>query len=36
MQRDGERYDLRITPVRKRIGAVELRMFGYNGSIPGP
>ena len=34
--RDGDRYDLRIAPVRKRIGDVELRMFGYNGSIPGP
>jgi FtsP/CotA-like multicopper oxidase with cupredoxin domain len=33
---DGDRLDLRITPVRKRIDDVELRMLGYNGSIPGP
>jgi FtsP/CotA-like multicopper oxidase with cupredoxin domain len=34
--RDGDAFDLRIHPVHKRIGAVEVRMFGYNGSIPGP
>ena len=34
--RDGDRFDLRIEPVRKRIGDAELRMLGYNGSIPGP
>src|SRR5919107_5924828 len=34
--RDGDAFDLRIHPVRKRIGAVEVRMLGYNGSIPGP
>jgi FtsP/CotA-like multicopper oxidase with cupredoxin domain/YHS domain-containing protein len=28
--------DLRIQPVRKRIDDAELRMLGYNGSIPGP
>ena len=33
---DGDRFDLRITPVRKRIDDAELRMLGYNGSIPGP
>ena len=33
---DGDRYDLRITAVRKRINDAEVRMFGYNGSIPGP
>jgi FtsP/CotA-like multicopper oxidase with cupredoxin domain len=33
---DGDHYDLRITPVRKRIAGAEVRMFGYNGSIPGP
>ena len=33
---DGDRYDLRITPVRKRIKDADIRMFGYNGSIPGP
>jgi FtsP/CotA-like multicopper oxidase with cupredoxin domain len=34
--RDGDAFDLRIHPVRKRIGDVEVRMLGYNGSIPGP
>jgi FtsP/CotA-like multicopper oxidase with cupredoxin domain len=34
--RDGDHYDLRIRPVRKRIGDAEVRMLGYNGSIPGP
>ena len=34
--KDGDRLDLRITPVRKRIDGAELRMLGYNGSIPGP
>ena len=33
---DGDRFDLRIAPVRKRIDDAELRMLGYNGSIPGP
>ena len=33
---DGDRFDLRITPVRKRIDGAELRMLGYNASIPGP
>jgi FtsP/CotA-like multicopper oxidase with cupredoxin domain len=34
--RDGDVFDLHIHPVRKRIGDAEVRMFGYNGSIPGP
>ncbi len=34
--RDGDRLDLRIGPVRKNIDGAELRMLGYNGSIPGP
>jgi FtsP/CotA-like multicopper oxidase with cupredoxin domain len=34
--RDGDRFDLRIHSVRKRIGEAEVRMLGYNGSIPGP
>jgi FtsP/CotA-like multicopper oxidase with cupredoxin domain len=34
--RDGDRFDLRIEPVRKRLADSELRMLGYNGSIPGP
>ena len=33
---DGDNFDLRIQPVRKRIGEAEVRMLGYNGSIPGP
>jgi len=33
---DGDELDLRIAPVRKRIGDDELRMLAYNGSIPGP
>jgi len=34
--RHGDAFDLRIHPVRKQIGDVEVRMLGYNGSIPGP
>jgi FtsP/CotA-like multicopper oxidase with cupredoxin domain len=33
---DGDSLDLDIRPVRKRIGEAEVRMLGYNGSIPGP
>jgi FtsP/CotA-like multicopper oxidase with cupredoxin domain len=33
---DGDRFDLRIERVRKRLDDAELRMLGYNGSIPGP
>ena len=33
---DGDSFDLGIRPVRKRIGDAEVRMLGYNGSIPGP
>lgn len=33
---DGDRFDLRIAPVVKTIGADSLRMLAYNGSIPGP
>ena len=33
---DGDSFDLRIHHVRKRIGDAEVRMLGYNGSIPGP
>ena len=33
---DGDRLDLRIQPVRKHVGDAELRMLGYNASIPGP
>jgi FtsP/CotA-like multicopper oxidase with cupredoxin domain len=33
---DGERFDLRIAPVAKRLGDATVRMLAYNGSIPGP
>src|ERR687890_1690474 len=33
---DGDSFDLDIRPVRKRIGEAEVRMLGYNDSIPGP
>jgi FtsP/CotA-like multicopper oxidase with cupredoxin domain len=33
---DGDRLDLRIGPVRKRLDGAELRMLAYNGSVPGP
>jgi FtsP/CotA-like multicopper oxidase with cupredoxin domain len=33
---DGDSLDLRIHHVRKQIGEAEVRMLGYNGSIPGP
>src|SRR5947208_9808025 len=34
--RDGGLFDLHITPVRKNLSGADLRMFAYNGSIPGP
>jgi FtsP/CotA-like multicopper oxidase with cupredoxin domain len=33
---DGERFELEISPVRKRIGEATVRMLAYNGSVPGP
>ena len=33
---DGDRLNLRIAPVAKRIGDTTVRMLAYNGSIPGP
>jgi FtsP/CotA-like multicopper oxidase with cupredoxin domain len=33
---DGDRLDLRIAPVAKRLGDTTVRMLAYNGSIPGP
>jgi FtsP/CotA-like multicopper oxidase with cupredoxin domain len=33
---DGDRFDLRIAPVTKRIGEATVRMLAYNRSIPGP
>jgi FtsP/CotA-like multicopper oxidase with cupredoxin domain len=32
---DGDRFELRISPVAKRIGEATVRMLAYNGSIPG-
>lgn len=33
---DGDEFDLRISPVAKRLGDQTVRMLAYNGSIPGP
>ena len=33
---DGDRFDLRIAPVAKRINGDTVRMLAYNGSVPGP
>jgi FtsP/CotA-like multicopper oxidase with cupredoxin domain len=33
---DGDRFELRIAPVAKRVGDSLVRMLAYNGSIPGP
>jgi FtsP/CotA-like multicopper oxidase with cupredoxin domain len=33
---DGDRFELRIAPVAKRVGDDTVRMLAYNGSIPGP
>jgi FtsP/CotA-like multicopper oxidase with cupredoxin domain len=33
---DGERFELRIAPVVKRIAGSDVRMLAYNGSVPGP
>ena len=33
---DGDRYDLVAAPVKKRIGNADVRLLGYNGSVPGP
>ncbi len=33
---DGESYELRVEPIRKRIGDDVLRMVAYNRSVPGP
>ena len=34
--RDGERFELKAAPARKRLGEAAMRMLAYNGSIPGP
>jgi FtsP/CotA-like multicopper oxidase with cupredoxin domain len=33
---DGDRLDLNVGPVAKRLGEDRVRMLGYNGSVPGP
>ena len=33
---DGDRIDLRIAPVRKRLGERAVWLLAYNGSVPGP
>jgi FtsP/CotA-like multicopper oxidase with cupredoxin domain len=33
---DGGSVDLRIAPVKKRLGDATVRMLAYNGSVPGP
>jgi FtsP/CotA-like multicopper oxidase with cupredoxin domain len=33
---DGDKLELRIGPVAKRVGDQTVRMLAYNGSIPGP
>jgi FtsP/CotA-like multicopper oxidase with cupredoxin domain len=33
---DGDRTELHIGPVVKRVGDADVRMLAYNGSIPGP
>src|SRR5881398_2142869 len=33
---EGQRFELRIAPVTKRLGDATVRMLAYNGSIPGP
>jgi FtsP/CotA-like multicopper oxidase with cupredoxin domain len=33
---DGDRFELRIGPVAKRLAEATVRMLAYNGSIPGP
>ena len=34
--KDGDRIDLSIDIINKQIAGKEIRMFGYNGQIPGP
>ena len=33
---DGETFRLEAFPVVKRVGQFDIRMYGYNGEIPGP
>src|SRR3989344_2530235 len=34
--KNGDTFDLKAEIVRKKIGYLEVKMLGYNGSIPGP
>ena len=34
--KDGDRFDLSIDIIQKEIAGKTIRMFGYNGQIPGP
>jgi len=34
--KDGDKIDLSIDIIKKEIAGKEIRMFGYNGQIPGP
>jgi FtsP/CotA-like multicopper oxidase with cupredoxin domain len=34
--KDGEVFDMAITPVKKQINGQWIKMLGYNGMIPGP
>ena len=33
---DGDEFELKILPVKKKIGDATVRMLTYNGSVPGP
>jgi FtsP/CotA-like multicopper oxidase with cupredoxin domain len=33
---DSDEFELKIMPVKKRIGDATVRMLAYNGSVPGP
>jgi FtsP/CotA-like multicopper oxidase with cupredoxin domain len=33
---DGDSFELKLSPVQKRIGNATVRMLAYNGSVPGP
>jgi FtsP/CotA-like multicopper oxidase with cupredoxin domain/cation diffusion facilitator CzcD-associated flavoprotein CzcO len=33
---DGDEFELKIIPVKKKIGDATVRMLAYNGSVPGP
>ena len=33
---DGDRFEIRVAPVAKRIGSATVRMLAFNGSVPGP